>query len=93
VTNRAILDTVLALRARRVLDIGCGEGWLGRALGAEGVAVTGIDAVDSLIAEARRLGGATFAVSTASSARTVRGNGRAKLRTHVSSPAASVAVT
>jgi carbohydrate kinase (thermoresistant glucokinase family) len=62
VTNRAILDTVLALRARRVLDIGCGEGWLARALGAEGVAVTGIDAVDSLIAEARRIGGATFAV-------------------------------
>jgi carbohydrate kinase (thermoresistant glucokinase family) len=62
VTNRAILDTVLALRARRVLDIGCGEGWLARALGAEGVAVTGIDAVASLIEEARRLGGATFAV-------------------------------
>jgi 2-polyprenyl-3-methyl-5-hydroxy-6-metoxy-1,4-benzoquinol methylase len=62
VTNRAILDTVLALRARRVLDIGCGEGWLARALGAEGVAVTGIDAVVSLIEEARRLGGATFAV-------------------------------
>jgi carbohydrate kinase (thermoresistant glucokinase family) len=62
VTNGAILDTVLALRAQRVLDIGCGEGWLSRALGAAGVAVTGIDAVDSLIAEARRLGGAAFAV-------------------------------
>lgn len=62
VTDRAILDTVLALRARRVLDIGCGEGWLARALGAEGVAVTGIDAVVPLIEEARRLGGATFAV-------------------------------
>jgi carbohydrate kinase (thermoresistant glucokinase family) len=62
VTNRAILETVLALGARRVLDVGCGEGWLARALGAEGVAVTGIDAVDSLIAEARRLGGGTFSV-------------------------------
>ncbi len=62
VTNRAIIETVLDLRARRVLDIGCGEGWLARALSAEGVAVTGIDAVDSLIAEARRLGGGTFAV-------------------------------
>jgi carbohydrate kinase (thermoresistant glucokinase family) len=62
VTNRAITETVLDLRARRVLDIGCGEGWLARALGAEGVAVTGIDAVDSLITEARRLGHGTFAV-------------------------------
>jgi carbohydrate kinase (thermoresistant glucokinase family) len=62
VTNRAIIEAVLDLRARCVLDIGCGEGWLARALSAEGVAVTGIDAVDSLIAEARRLGGGTFAV-------------------------------
>jgi carbohydrate kinase (thermoresistant glucokinase family) len=62
VTNRAILDAVLALPARRVLDLGCGEGWLARALSAEGVAVTGVDAVVPLIAEARRLGGAAFSV-------------------------------
>jgi 2-polyprenyl-3-methyl-5-hydroxy-6-metoxy-1,4-benzoquinol methylase len=62
VTNRAILDAVLALPARRVLDVGCGEGWLARALNANGVAVTGIDAIGSLIAEARKLGGGTFAV-------------------------------
>lgn len=62
VTNRGIVDAVRELSVRRVLDLGCGEGWLARALSLEGIAVTGIDAVDSLIAEARRLGGGTFAV-------------------------------
>lgn len=60
-TDREIVGTLRALSARRVLDIGCGEGWLARALSVEGVAVTGVDAVESLIAEARRLGGGTFA--------------------------------
>jgi carbohydrate kinase (thermoresistant glucokinase family) len=60
VTNRAIVDAVLGLSVRRVLDVGCGEGWLSRALGGEGVAAVGVDAVDSLIAEAKGLGGAAF---------------------------------
>jgi carbohydrate kinase (thermoresistant glucokinase family) len=64
VTNRGIVDAVRELSVRRVLDIGCGEGWLARALSLEGIAVTGVDAVDSLIAEARRLGGGTFAVQS-----------------------------
>jgi 2-polyprenyl-3-methyl-5-hydroxy-6-metoxy-1,4-benzoquinol methylase len=62
VTNRAIVDTVLALQVRHVLDIGCGEGWLARVLSREGLAVTGVDAMDSLVAEALRLGGGTFEV-------------------------------
>jgi carbohydrate kinase (thermoresistant glucokinase family) len=62
VTNAGIVDALRALSVRRILDLGCGEGWLARALSAEGVAVTGVDAVDSLIAEARRLGGGSFAV-------------------------------
>ena len=36
----------------RVLDVGCGEGWLARALGAQGMRVTGIDAVPALVAAA-----------------------------------------
>ena len=36
-----------------MLDIGCGEGWLARALEAEGIRVTGIDAVPGLIERAR----------------------------------------
>lgn len=37
VTDQAIIEAVLAQKPQRVLDIGCGEGWLIRALGKEGV--------------------------------------------------------
>jgi hypothetical protein len=40
VTDRAVVDAVTSVHAARVLDIGCGEGWLARALTARGVAVT-----------------------------------------------------
>jgi 2-polyprenyl-3-methyl-5-hydroxy-6-metoxy-1,4-benzoquinol methylase len=60
VTDQAIVDAVLNLTPRRVLDLGCGEGWLARALCASGIEVTGVDAVGELIAEARRLGGGEF---------------------------------
>src|ERR1700689_2940465 len=36
VTDRAIVDAVLARAPRSVLDIGCGEGWLARRLGGRG---------------------------------------------------------
>lgn len=45
-----------------MLDLGCGEGWLARALASHGIAVTGIDASAPLIESARSLGGATFHV-------------------------------
>lgn len=32
VTDQAVLDAVLTPRPRRVLDLGCGEGWLCREL-------------------------------------------------------------
>jgi SAM-dependent methyltransferase len=44
----------------RVLDVGCGEGWLSRALEARGMRVVGIDAVPELVAEARHMGGGDF---------------------------------
>ena len=54
VTDRAILDAALRLRPRDALDLGCGEGWLTRALRASGVAADGIDAIGELIDAARR---------------------------------------
>ena len=61
VTDRAIVDAVLSRSPRRVLDIGCGEGWLGRALAGSGVALLGIDVVPGLIARGERLNTATMA--------------------------------
>ncbi len=40
-------------RARRVLDVGCGEGWLARALAAGGADVLGVDGSAALIDAAR----------------------------------------
>ena len=64
VTDRAIVDAVLSCSPRRVLDIGCGEGWLGRALVDRGVELLGIDAVPSLIARAQAAGGGEFRVAS-----------------------------
>lgn len=55
-TDRAITDAVLERDPQRVLDLGCGEGWLGRALTGHGIEVVGIDASEPLI-EAARLAG------------------------------------
>lgn len=63
VTDRAILDAVLAHQPRRVLDLGCGEGWLVRALAAEGIDSLGVDAVPSLIEQAQQAGG-SFQLAT-----------------------------
>lgn len=62
-TDAAVLDAVRRTRATRVLDAGCGEGWLARALAADGCAVVGIDASPELVAAARALGGARFEVA------------------------------
>lgn len=53
VTDAAVLDAVRRLRPRRVLDVGCGEGWLAHALEADGVRVTGFDASEALVRAAR----------------------------------------
>ena len=59
-TDQAIIEAVLDGEPQTVLDVGCGEGWLTRALCARGLQVTGIDVVPALIEEARRAGGGTF---------------------------------
>lgn len=62
-TDAAIVDAVTACGARRVLDLGCGEGWLARALAARGIDVLGIDASAALVDAARAAGGARFDVA------------------------------
>jgi 2-polyprenyl-3-methyl-5-hydroxy-6-metoxy-1,4-benzoquinol methylase len=64
VTDGAVVEAVLALAPRTALDVGCGEGWLSRALAERGVGVTGVDAVPALVEQARALGGGTFRVAT-----------------------------
>ncbi|WP_114241475.1 bifunctional 2-polyprenyl-6-hydroxyphenol methylase/3-demethylubiquinol 3-O-methyltransferase UbiG [Dyella sp. C9] len=57
VTDRAIVEAVLARAPRRVIDLGCGEGWLAHALAAKGIEVIGVDAVPALIDAASVQGG------------------------------------
>ena len=52
-TDAAIVAAVLARQPRRVLDAGCGEGWLVRALATHGVDAEGFDAQPTLIDAAR----------------------------------------
>ena len=64
VTNSAVVDAVMSRSPQRVLDIGCGEGWLVRALHHRGVDCTGVDAEPRLIAVAAAAGGGKFAVAS-----------------------------
>jgi SAM-dependent methyltransferase len=60
VTNQAIIDAVRKRAPATAIDIGCGEGWLVRAL--SGIRVTGVDVVPGLIDKARSAGGGDFRV-------------------------------
>jgi SAM-dependent methyltransferase len=64
VTDTAIVGVIKQERPRTVLDIGCGEGWLARALAAEGIEVTGLDVVPELIQRAQEAGGGRFHVAS-----------------------------
>jgi len=57
VTNAAIVAAALERRPGRLLDVGCGEGWLARELAAKGIEAWGIDAVPELVETARRRAG------------------------------------
>ena len=62
VTNQAILEAVVSRSPSTVLDIGCGEGWLVRALAERGIRGIGVDAIPALIEQAARAGGGDFHV-------------------------------
>lgn len=51
-TDQAIIQAIVDLAPQRVLDVGCGEGWLARKLLERRIAVVGVDAVPALIARA-----------------------------------------
>ena len=59
-TDDAVLSAVLQSSPRRVLDAGCGEGWLSRRIAQEGVEVVGFDGSQPLIERATATGGAEF---------------------------------
>ena len=56
VTDAAIIRAILALKPERVLDLGCGEGWLCRGLAEHDIQAVGVDASAPLIAAARQTG-------------------------------------
>jgi 2-polyprenyl-3-methyl-5-hydroxy-6-metoxy-1,4-benzoquinol methylase len=58
VTDQAILLALLGLGPQRVLDLGCGEGWLLRALTERGVTAVGVDGDAQLVAAAQAAGSA-----------------------------------
>jgi 2-polyprenyl-3-methyl-5-hydroxy-6-metoxy-1,4-benzoquinol methylase len=60
VTNQAVIDAVRSHSPRTGIDIGCGEGWLVRAL--DGIEMIGVDVVPGLIEEARNAGCGDFRV-------------------------------
>jgi 2-polyprenyl-3-methyl-5-hydroxy-6-metoxy-1,4-benzoquinol methylase len=63
-TDAAIVAAVLRTKPANVLDVGCGEGWLARAIAPHGCRVVGIDSSEALIESARALGGGTFVAMT-----------------------------
>lgn len=62
ITNKAIVDAILQYQPQSLLDVGCGEGWLCRAMQSHGVKTTGIDAIAALIASAKEQGAGEFDV-------------------------------
>jgi 2-polyprenyl-3-methyl-5-hydroxy-6-metoxy-1,4-benzoquinol methylase len=56
VTDRQIIETILSYAPTSVLDLGCGEGWLTRALSGRGIHAIGVDAIPALIDRAKQAG-------------------------------------
>ncbi|MEM6843995.1 MAG: class I SAM-dependent methyltransferase [Bacteroidota bacterium] len=64
VTNQAIIETIIKHQPKKVLDLGCGEGWLCRALQSSGIETLGVDAAADFITYARQQKKGQFEVAT-----------------------------
>lgn len=64
-TDAAIVAACAVTSGMRVLDVGCGEGWLARALAERGADVVGVDASAPLIAAAQTVSGVEAASHSA----------------------------
>ncbi|WP_295621528.1 class I SAM-dependent methyltransferase [Chamaesiphon sp. GL140_3_metabinner_50] len=64
ITDRSIVDAVVSRGGKTVLDLGCGEGWLTRALVDRGMNVVGTDTIPALIDRASTMGAGEFEVAT-----------------------------
>lgn len=62
VPNDAILDAICICGGNRVLDLGCGEGWLSHELVKKGMDVTGFDLSPKLIEHAKKVSATKFQV-------------------------------
>nr|WP_314526325.1 methyltransferase domain-containing protein [uncultured Pseudomonas sp.] len=58
VTDQAILLAIMGRQPERVLDLGCGEGWLMRVLAERGISAVGVDGDATLVEAARAAGSA-----------------------------------
>jgi 2-polyprenyl-3-methyl-5-hydroxy-6-metoxy-1,4-benzoquinol methylase len=58
VTDRSIVEAVISRGGQTVLDLGCGEGWLTRALVDRGLNVLGTDIIPALIERGQAIAGA-----------------------------------
>jgi len=64
VTDQAILLAVMGGQPERVLDLGCGEGWLLRALAERGIEVVGVDGDATLVEAAQAAGSSSVHVAS-----------------------------
>ena len=64
ITNKAIVDAVSNREPVTALDLGCGEGWLSKALQEKGIRLTGADVVPALIEKAKEKIAGDFVVAS-----------------------------